>query len=72
MKDDRFKALFRNPDYQVDPNSDEYRLLHPMVSKADKAASKKIQSQNKKANAFAQFEKVDVKILKSFFCRELF
>lgn len=26
LKDDRFKALFENPDYEVDKNADEYRL----------------------------------------------
>lgn len=25
LKDDRFKALFENPDFQVDPNAEEYK-----------------------------------------------
>lgn len=25
LKDDRFKALFENPEFQVDKNADEYR-----------------------------------------------
>jgi len=25
LKDDRFKALFENPDFEVDINADEYR-----------------------------------------------
>lgn len=25
LKDDRFKALFENPDFQVDKNAEEYK-----------------------------------------------
>lgn len=29
LKDDRFKALFENPEFQVDKNADEYRYGLP-------------------------------------------
>ncbi|KAG9295815.1 hypothetical protein G9A89_009044 [Geosiphon pyriformis] len=32
LKDERFGELFTNPDYEVDENTIEYRLLHPTVS----------------------------------------
>ncbi|XP_041358765.1 nucleolar protein 10-like isoform X2 [Gigantopelta aegis] len=41
MKDDRFSALFSNPDFQIDKTTDEYRLLNPVVSKLDKSKKKK-------------------------------
>ena len=41
MKDDRFSALFSNPDFQIDTTSDEFRLLNPVVSKLDKSKIKK-------------------------------
>lgn len=27
LKDDRFKALFENPDFEVDKNAEEYRFV---------------------------------------------
>lgn len=36
MKDDRFKALFQNPDFQVDVNSEEFALLNPVISQMGK------------------------------------
>jgi ribosome biogenesis protein ENP2 len=36
LKDDRFQALFANPDFQVDVNSEEYALLNPVISQMDK------------------------------------
>ncbi|CAG8470871.1 9636_t:CDS:10 [Ambispora gerdemannii] len=33
LKDNRFGQLFTNPDYQVDENSREFKLLHPSLSK---------------------------------------
>uniref|UniRef100_UPI00358E9944 nucleolar protein 10 n=1 Tax=Myxine glutinosa TaxID=7769 RepID=UPI00358E9944 len=32
LTDTRFQALFENPDYQVDEESEEFRLLNPIVS----------------------------------------
>jgi ribosome biogenesis protein ENP2 len=41
LKDDRFSALFTNPDFEVDTESPDYRLLNPVVSKLDKQRMKK-------------------------------
>lgn len=43
LKDSRFKDLFENPDFEIDKAADEYRLLHPAVSRLDKAREKRIQ-----------------------------
>lgn len=37
LRDDRFKALFENADFEIDERSEEYRLLQPLVSKLDKS-----------------------------------
>ncbi|KAG5319778.1 NOL10 protein, partial [Acromyrmex heyeri] len=42
LKDERFKALFNNPDFQVDKNSEEYALLNPVVSQLVKNKAKKM------------------------------
>jgi len=31
LKDDRFKALFENPDFEVDKNAEEYRSVLKLV-----------------------------------------
>jgi len=43
LKDQRFKALFNNPDFQVDKDSEEYTLLNPVISQLDKSKTKKLQ-----------------------------
>lgn len=43
LKDDRFKALFSNPDFQVDKDSEEYALLNPVISQLAKSKAKKLQ-----------------------------
>ncbi|KAJ4433879.1 hypothetical protein ANN_16192, partial [Periplaneta americana] len=45
LKDDRFKALFENPDFEVDKNAEEYRLLNPVVSRLDKSRKKELKKQ---------------------------
>uniref|UniRef100_A0A3P8U550 Nucleolar protein 10 n=1 Tax=Amphiprion percula TaxID=161767 RepID=A0A3P8U550_AMPPE len=42
LGDDRFKVMFENPDYQVDEQSDEFRLLNPIVSKVGQKWKKKL------------------------------
>lgn len=44
LKDERFKALFNNPDFQVDMNSEEYALLNPVVSQLDRSRAKKLKA----------------------------
>ena len=41
LKDDRFSAMFSNPDFQIDPESEEFRLINPVMSKLDKARKKR-------------------------------
>uniref|UniRef100_A0A131Z2N6 Ribosome biogenesis protein ENP2 n=1 Tax=Rhipicephalus appendiculatus TaxID=34631 RepID=A0A131Z2N6_RHIAP len=42
LEDTRFKAIFENPDFEVDPASNEYRLLNPLVKSLDKHQKKKV------------------------------
>lgn len=42
LEDTRFKAIFENPDFEVDPASEEYRLLNPLVKSLDKRQKKKV------------------------------
>ncbi|KAJ8726325.1 hypothetical protein PYW07_001023 [Mythimna separata] len=45
LKDDRFKALFENPDFEVDRGAEEYRLLNPVLSRFDKNKEKKVEAE---------------------------
>lgn len=56
LNDSRFKALFENPDFQVDKNADEYRLLNPVLSRLDKTKKKEL----KKKLISQEFEPVEV------------
>ncbi|XP_071837260.1 nucleolar protein 10-like isoform X2 [Apostichopus japonicus] len=42
LQDSRFSALFENPDFQVDEESEEYRLAKPLISKQQKRRDKEI------------------------------
>lgn len=57
LEDERFKALFENPDFEVDKNADEYRLLNPVVSRLDKTKAKEL----KKKLIAQEFEAVEVR-----------
>ncbi len=39
LADPRFAAMFERPEFQVDPESNEYKLLNPLVSQLDKVRS---------------------------------
>jgi ribosome biogenesis protein ENP2 len=41
MEDKRFNRLFTDQDFQIDPNSEEFRLLNPVVQKANEKRLKK-------------------------------
>ncbi|XP_061699847.1 nucleolar protein 10 [Syngnathoides biaculeatus] len=43
LGDDRFKVMFENPDYQVDEQSEAFRLLNPIVSKVSQKRKKQLQ-----------------------------
>lgn len=45
LQDERFAKMFTDTDYQVDMESEEYRLLNPLVSKLDKDRKKKYDDQ---------------------------
>lgn len=42
LKDDRFKALFSNPDFEVYKNADEYKMLTPVLSRLQKNKVKEL------------------------------
>lgn len=56
LTDERFKTLFENPEFTIDKNADEYRLLNPVLSRLDKSKKKEL----KKKFAAAEFQQVDV------------
>lgn len=47
MQDDRFKELFTNPDFQIDTNAEEYMLINPVISHAEKRKRKKLEEEEK-------------------------
>lgn len=54
LGDDRFKVMFENPDYQVDEQSEDYRLLNPIVSKVAQKRKKKLRLLAKESSASQQ------------------
>lgn len=56
MEDDRFKAMFANPEFQVDKSADEYRMLAPVLTRLDKGKLKELK---KKAQQTAVFSQAD-------------
>jgi len=41
MEDKRFSELFTDPNFQIDPNSEEFKLLNPVVQKANEKRLRK-------------------------------
>lgn len=60
LQDERFSKLFENPDFQVDINSEDYRLLNPLVSKLEKTASNK---QKRQTAVQQQFTEIQVNLV---------
>lgn len=56
LGDDRFSAMFSNPDFQVDEESEEYKLLHPVMSKHDRQKQKR---QKDKQTLLEQFDEIE-------------
>lgn len=56
LQDNRFAAMFENPDFQVDKNADEYRLLAPVLTRLDKSKLKELK---RKATSTAVFTQAD-------------
>lgn len=46
--------MFENPDYQVDEQSEEFRLLNPIVSKVGQKMKKKLHLLAEKAGSSQQ------------------
>uniref|UniRef100_A0A1B6EAU7 Uncharacterized protein n=1 Tax=Clastoptera arizonana TaxID=38151 RepID=A0A1B6EAU7_9HEMI len=61
LTDDRFKALFENPDFQVDKNADEYKLLNPVLSRLDKDRKKELKTRLLEEQFEAFEEEIDGK-----------
>ena len=38
LADERFGAMFKRTEFQIDTESEEYRLLNPLVSEMDKVS----------------------------------
>uniref|UniRef100_A0A674C5E1 Nucleolar protein 10 n=1 Tax=Salmo trutta TaxID=8032 RepID=A0A674C5E1_SALTR len=49
LSDERFQVMFENPDYQVEEQSEEFRLLNPIVSKVGQKRRKKLRLLAKQA-----------------------
>lgn len=64
LNDTRFKGLFENPDFEVDKNTDEYRLLNPVLSRLDNAKKKEL----KKKLIAQEFEPVEVRRISHEIC----
>lgn len=45
LQDDRFKAMFENPDFEVHKSADEYRLLAPVLDNLEKKRVQKVEQQ---------------------------
>ena len=72
LSDDRFKSMFENPAFQVDTESEEYRLLNPLVSKLDKERKKKLDASERKQQALLeQFDDVEVRLMLIIFLANL-
>lgn len=64
LGDERFKVMFENPDYQVDEQSEEFRLLNPIVSKVGQKRKKKLRFLAQQAAASQQ---VRLNLVMTFF-----
>lgn len=56
LRDDRFSAMFSNPDFEVDKETEEYRLLKPLLTQLDKSKVKKLEKKYKQQEGEAQRE----------------
>lgn len=66
LRDERFKALFINPDFQVDKDNEEFHMITPLVSKADKAHQENFKKQELLAQQFEENDVRKLKVIESF------
>lgn len=45
LDDSRFKAMFENPEFEIDKNAMEYKMLTPVLSRLDKTKVKQLKRQ---------------------------
>lgn len=60
LRDDRFKAMFENPDFEVDKETEEYRLLKPLLVQLDKSKLKKLEKKYKEQEVDAENDEVRI------------
>lgn len=56
LKDDRFKALFSNPEFEVDKNAMEYKMLTPVLSRLEKGKVKELKRKIESKMAYEEDE----------------
>jgi len=54
LHDSRFSAMFANPDFEVDKETEEYRLLKPLLTQLDKSKIKKLEKKYKQQDELAK------------------
>ncbi len=42
LDDNRFSAMFENPEFEIDKDADEYKMLTPVLSRLDKSKLKEL------------------------------
>ena len=62
LEDNRFTALFSDTNYQIDKESEEYRLLNPVVKKMNEKTSKKSSSFDAKFDEVSEEEEDDASV----------
>ncbi|XP_037024308.1 nucleolar protein 10 [Bradysia coprophila] len=45
LDDNRFSAMFENPEFEIDKDADEYKMLTPVLSRLDKSKLKELKKQ---------------------------
>ncbi|XP_028417056.1 nucleolar protein 10-like [Dendronephthya gigantea] len=60
LGDERFAAIFTNPDFEVDEDSEQYQLLHPIISKRDKERKEKKNELDKRLEDFNEISDGEV------------
>lgn len=59
MQDSRFGAMFSNPEFQIDVESDQFKLLHPTLSKTGTAMQSMFSEVDGDGNKFDEDEEED-------------